>query len=172
MSPEGTNSESPTTLPRRPPGWNTGEQPPKRNRLNLAERITAAQMAAAGYRYADIGRALGRCQDAAKHAVEDARSALQTGSLLRVSDWASASRAAAKKGNHVPAKEWLLHSGVIEPLAEKPAINVQLAVGIGLPGLPGTGESAPNLSVSVSDPSPAPAIEGEATPVTTDGTST
>lgn len=64
-------------------------------------------------------------------------------SVLRVADWATASRRAAGKGDHRPARDWLLHAGVIQPIAEQAPVTVQVAVGVALPGIPAPGaESA------------------------------
>jgi len=52
--------------------------------------------------------------------------------LDRIDDWRTASRVgAAKKGNHSPAKDWLLHAGVIDNLASENNTNIRIAIQIG-----------------------------------------
>ena len=38
--------------------------------------------------------------------------------LARLTDWRRASRAAARRGDHRPARDWLLHANVIDPLPD------------------------------------------------------
>jgi len=84
---------------------------------------------------ADDSRALreqlaGQAADAAKLVLR--------GSAERVArKWVSAVDAAAEKGDHRPAKDLLLHTGVIQPLRDQPAIAVQVVVGtVGNPAGP------------------------------------
>ena len=51
--------------------------------------------------------------------------------LQRVDDWRIASEVGArKKGNHAPARDWLLHAGVIDAL-ESDHTSVRIAINIG-----------------------------------------
>ena len=43
---------------------------------------------------------------------------------------------ALKKGNHAPARDWLLHAGVIEPVQGDSAIGVKVQICIGTPEQP------------------------------------
>ena len=52
---------------------------------------------------------------------EEARIALNSHVHSAVNDWRTASRIAAKKGDHKPAKDLLLHAGVIRPPGEVPS---------------------------------------------------
>lgn len=55
--------------------------------------------------------------------------------LLR--DWRKASQAAARHGDHRPAKDWLLHAGLIDPLPDPSHGGPQIVViNHSLPGLP------------------------------------
>lgn len=45
-------------------------------------------------------------------------------------DWADASREAAKKGDHRPAKDWLLHAQEIDPIADTGA-GITIIIGDG-----------------------------------------
>ena len=49
-------------------------------------------------------------------------------------DWLTASAIAAKRGDHKPAKEILLHAGVIERLGDTP--GPQVVMFVGMPGHP------------------------------------
>lgn len=52
--------------------------------------------------------------------------------LDRIDDWRTAARVGAqKKGNHAPAKDWLLHAGVIDNLASEQNTNIRIAIQIG-----------------------------------------
>jgi hypothetical protein len=71
----------------------------------------------------------------AENTVEEMRAAfrklLQAKALQRLADWELASEVGArKKGNHAPAKDWLLHAGVIDPLDSDTA-SVKVAIIIG-----------------------------------------
>jgi len=57
---------------------------------------------------------------------------LQVEALDRLDDWRNAARVGAlKKGNHAPARDWLLHAGVIDALASDQGANVRIAICIG-----------------------------------------
>jgi hypothetical protein len=59
------------------------------------------------------------------------RKLLQAKALRRLEDWETASQVGAlKKGNHAPARDWLLHAGVIDPLDSDTA-SVKVAIVIG-----------------------------------------
>jgi len=89
-------------------------------------------------------------------------------------DWIRASKIAGTKGDHRPARDWLLHAGSIEPLPDTSRGNGPAVVIINspLPGMPGstvlvgevprTAERAidgENLAepVNLAEPEPAPA---------------
>jgi len=56
--------------------------------------------------------------------------------LDRVEDWEKASAAAATKGDHRPAKDWLLHAKAIEPVADGNQGRTNIAIIIGTPEQP------------------------------------
>ena len=56
-----------------------------------------------------------------KELAEEARIALKSKVRAAVDDWVTASRIAAKKGDHTPAKDILMHTGVIRPPGEVPS---------------------------------------------------
>lgn len=55
--------------------------------------------------------------------------------LQRVEDWETASEKAASKGDHRPAKDWLLHAKAIEPVNEG-SQGTSIAIIIGTPEQP------------------------------------
>lgn len=59
------------------------------------------------------------------------RRLMVAGALDRLEDWRVASDVGArKKGNHAPARDWLLHAGVIDHL-EADAASLRIAINIG-----------------------------------------
>jgi Homeodomain-like domain len=60
------------------------------------------------------------------------RKILAVEALDRVDDWRLAARVGAqKRGNHLPAKDWLLHAGVIDPLQGENQAGIRIAINIG-----------------------------------------
>lgn len=60
------------------------------------------------------------------------RKLMQAQALERMHDWEAASViGATKKGNHAPARDWLLHAGVIDPIAGENNLNLRVAIQIG-----------------------------------------
>ena len=74
-----------------------------------------------------------RSYDADYEALQDVtRKMLAIEALDRVDDWRTAARVgAAKRGNHLPAKDWLLHAGIIEPLQGEQQGHIRIAINIG-----------------------------------------
>jgi len=72
------------------------------------------------------------------------------------SDWRDAAKVGAERGRHEPAKDALLHLGVVEPVAAG-GPTVQIAIGCVPPGIP-----APEADVrSTLTPPPKPSSEGD-----------
>src|SRR4030095_3256757 len=60
------------------------------------------------------------------------RKVLIARALDRIDDWKVASEVGArKKGNHVPARDWLLHAGVIDKLEGDGVGGIRIAINIG-----------------------------------------
>jgi hypothetical protein len=61
-----------------------------------------------------------------------------SGSAL-LDDWRQASALAAVRGDHRPAKDWLLHSGLIDPVpdSQRSAGPAVVIINAPLPGMPG-----------------------------------
>lgn len=72
-------------------------------------------------------------------------------------DWLDASREAAKRGDHRPAKDWLLHAQEIEPIADKPQLGIQINVGNGTAPV----QDVTSLPVITAQPQPAQALTGD-----------
>ena len=56
--------------------------------------------------------------------------------LERMEEWAAACQVAASKGDHRPAKDWLLHARSIEPVADQANQGARIAIIIGTPEHP------------------------------------
>ena len=56
--------------------------------------------------------------------------------LAALSDWRTARNQAAQQGKHTPAKDWLLHAGVIDPIQQPQAQGSSVTVVIGVQGQP------------------------------------
>lgn len=68
--------------------------------------------------------------------VDAARKFMAAKALDRIEDWESASQKAAEKGDHRPAKDWLLHAGAIEPVNDGSQGGTRIAIMIGTPEKP------------------------------------
>jgi hypothetical protein len=62
------------------------------------------------------------------------RAAMASRTPEMLESWAAAARTGARYGKHSPARDWLLHSGAIEPLVQQPQLAVAV-VNVGLPGI-------------------------------------
>ena len=56
--------------------------------------------------------------------------------IAALSDWRNARNIAAAQGKHAPAKDWLLHAGVIEPIQQQQQAGSSVTVVIGIQGQP------------------------------------
>lgn len=82
-----------------------------------------------------------------KELIADAKGILEAESSNVLKDWRTAASVGASKGRHEPARDWLLHAGVIAPIADQKPQGPQVIIGIAsLPGLPGWGESQSQLT--------------------------
>ena len=130
--------------PRRKPGRGSQVMPDERRaiqRAHLIEGLNQRQLADRfGRTRETIGHVLkDEAFQALKHEIyaeiaEEARNALKGHGPTAAQDWITASGIAAKKGDHRPAKELLLHTGVIERLGE--TSGPQVTVMVGMPGHP------------------------------------
>ena len=126
--------------------------------MNIAEKTAVQGLALAGLSTAEIARQTGRSRDTIakvlsgeefKQAKELARSALAEGLTDFVTDWRRASKAAAEKGNHDPAKDAMLSLGAISQPTAKRESGSGFVVRIGVL-LPGLGETA-KLAIDAGD---------------------
>jgi len=80
---------------------------------------------------------LARSDDNIDHVRGAVRKLMIAQTLERIRDWEVASDVGARKrGNHSPARDWLLHAGVIDPLAQDAGVSVRVAICIGTPDAP------------------------------------
>ena len=61
--------------------------------------------------------------------VEAAAKYMAAKARQRVEDWDHASAKAASRGDHRPAKDWLLHVHAIDPVAQESAVQVAILIG-------------------------------------------
>lgn len=101
---------------------------------DLAEGRTYRDVAARhGVSHATVGRVAAKLETYEA----GARKYLIAKALGAVDDWTQASANAARRGDHRPARDLLLHAGVIEPLADTSGQrSTQIAIVIGEPGRP------------------------------------
>jgi hypothetical protein len=98
-----------------------------------------------------------------KELILDAKGILESESSSVLQDWRTAATVGAYKGRHEPARDWLLHAGVVAPLADSKPQGPQVIIGIAsLPGLPGWGESRGNPDSTFAEKAQLLAITGEA----------
>jgi hypothetical protein len=86
-----------------------------------------------GVSLATVGRLALRMQSMA----DAARNYMAAKGLDAAEHWLKASATAAQKGDHRPAKDWLLHTGAIDPVADSNGQGrTQVAIIIGTPDSP------------------------------------
>ena len=102
------------------------------SRKQIAARVGRTRETIAAQLRDDDFRALKRELNA--EMAEEARHALNGYVRSAAKDWVTASAIAAKRGDHKPAKELLLHAGVIKRLGE--TAEPQVTVLVGMPGAP------------------------------------
>lgn len=114
--------------------------------LTLVERKKVAMLKAGGMSNSAIAREMNRPRKTIiatlKHPdVEEmrrvARADLTDGLRQFVADWRAASLEGARRGRHEPARDALLHAGVIEPVENRGVSNIIVNPGVPLFGCPG-----------------------------------
>ena len=126
--------------PRRKPGRGSQVTPNERREIHhlfLAEGLTKAAIAQkTGRTRETIASVLqGEDFERAKAEIEsdtfdDARRVLKAHVVKAANAWPRAIEKAADKGDHKPAKDLLMHTGVIEPLGEDGARGALVLVGV------------------------------------------
>lgn len=79
----------------------------------------------------------------------DAKALLADYAIQAAVDWQTASGKAAKSGNHQPARDLLLHTGVIEPTSTRVSVGVGVTVVLGSPATPAHYEPAQAIEAQV-----------------------
>lgn len=99
---------------------------------------------AAGRTYAEI-QAAERCSSATIAAIARRASEFERHTVAKLMSmktlealgaWEEAMRTGAKTGKHAPARDWLTHARVLEPVSSEPSVGAKVAVIIGMPGQP------------------------------------
>jgi hypothetical protein len=114
-------------------------------RLTFADRYRILELHRANpdWSYVRLATECGVNPETARHTVLAAsRSAvdlMQAYAAPMLEDWIGASRKASARGDHRPARDWLLHAGSIEPMPESTRTSGPAVVIINnpLPGMPG-----------------------------------
>jgi hypothetical protein len=117
-----------------------------RNRRTEAMEAAVKTLAAHGMSQTAISDKLCIAPKTVKELIADTKGILEAESSGVLKDWRTAASVGASKGRHEPARDWLLHAGVIQPVADSKPQGPQIIIGIAsLPGLPSRGESGPAL---------------------------
>ena len=126
-----------------------GAKPPARprgKRLSLLDRYQLLKLHQLHpeWSMAQLGEAVGCNRETARlvclASTREAQDLMAAAGSERLADWEQASRLASARGDHRPAKDWLMHAGTIDPLPESgrgsgPAVVILNAP---LPGMPGS----------------------------------
>lgn len=130
---------------RHKPGRGSQVSRAERRKIQLAhlrDGLNQTELAAKfGRKRETVARCLrGPDFDALKQEVDGAiadevRRLMRSGARKAGKAWLRAVEEAAKKGNHKPAKDLLLHTNIIEPLNAEPS-GPQFQINIGMPGHP------------------------------------
>jgi DNA-binding CsgD family transcriptional regulator len=116
-----------------------------RNRRTVALKAAVETLAADGVGGDEIANRLQLNPRTVKDLIVEAKARLEADSPTMLGHWATAAREGALKGRHEPSRDWLLHAGVIQPVADSKPQGPQIIIGIAsLPGLPSRGESPLN----------------------------
>jgi hypothetical protein len=120
------------------------KRPGRGSAVTPIERVAIQGLSMSGLSNAEIARRRGRSRktiarvlssEEFKAARDMARSVLMDGAVELAADWRKASREAAKRGRHEPARDGLLALKVIETPSAKPETGLVVHIGVALPGL-------------------------------------
>ncbi len=111
---------------------------------DLSEAVSLKTLIRDGMSVADAGRHLGISRSTAFRRLSLIEEDIDRGvvnlltlkALDRVENWETAAIKAAEKGDHRPAKDWLLHAKAIEPVEDSGRQGVNVAILIGTPEQP------------------------------------
>ena len=142
---------APTThaiAPRHKPGRGSQVMPDERraiqqahlaegfNQRELADRFGRTRETIAGVLKGDDFERL--CREVQADLVESVQRTLRANGVQAANQWVKAVDKAAEKGDHKPAKDLLLHTGLLRPMGEGNTGNqviVQIGLGPGSPGM-------------------------------------
>lgn len=145
----------------------------RRPHRDTVSKLQAVRLLAdSGMAQRDIARRMKMTERTVSSMLHDVGYIMQAEGVSVAMDWRSAIKKAATRGRHEPAKDWLLHAKLIEPVQDKAQTGIQILIGqvgtVGvLPGMPGAKvlETAPEMvqigdSTSVSAAEPATCEDG------------
>lgn len=134
-----------------------------KNRSTVEKEQAVQTLRDAGLSIPRIADHLGLGRQTVKDIIQSTKDVLEQSAPGVLSEWRIAATVGASKGRHEPARDWLLHAGIIKPVDAERQQGPQVLIGIAsLPGLPSRGESAPAIEVSFADNALLLAKEGEA----------
>jgi predicted DNA-binding protein (UPF0251 family) len=119
-------------------------QPPAQPSNDLTEAVTLRDLIRDGLTVEAAGRQLKMSRSTVFRRLQLIEEDIDRGvlnlltakALDRVDDWEKASQQAAGKGDHRPAKDWLLHAKAIDPVNDGSQGRMQVAIMIGTPEQP------------------------------------
>ena len=108
-----------------------------RNRRSAAMAEIVGNLSDSGMGQSEIVTRLHIAPKTVKELIAEAKATLERESAGVLQDWRTAASMGALKGLHAPAKDWLLHAGIIQHIADSKPAGPQIIIGIStLPGLP------------------------------------
>jgi hypothetical protein len=145
----------------------------KYTRLSFADTELILKLHLNGQKQADIAQILGCSQSTVsdtiaklKHTPEITQALMRSDTLSAITDWKRARKAAAKRGDHRPSREWLEAAyPELRPQAASSAGGGGVTINIGMPGSP---IALPDISIRAERPSLSPSVSTDIHSLTVD----
>lgn len=121
---------------------------PNGRRLSGSETATIATLLSQGLSVQEVAELVSRSPQTVQRVAGQAKELLKAASVDAVGDWIYASKVAAQKGDHRPARDLLLANKIIDvqtQATQGPSVHVQ--IGFALPGLPAPAQPSNDLPV-------------------------
>lgn len=108
-----------------------------RNRSTMALASAVKTLSDNGMSQTAIADHLKLASKTVKDLIVETKGRLEQEAPGVLQDWRTAASMGALKGNHLPARDWLLHAGIIQPVIDSKPQGPTILIGIStLPGLP------------------------------------
>ena len=108
----------------------------RREKLSGAELVAIGLLETRGRTVMEIAEAIGRNPATVRANRKHAREIMSAFAPEMVELWVDTARVAATKGNHHPMRDFLMAAGVAQAPAQQTGPQMQVNIGIALPGLP------------------------------------